>query len=290
MIYRIRHRSTYSYRESVDLSYHTLHLTPRELPNQNVLGHRISVTPAPVSTAETADYFGNRVSFLTLLVPHSELVVDMEATVDVRFPDPPPAAETPSWESVRDLLRRGGDDALLDAAEYVQDSPLVPSDARVRDYAMPSFRPGRPVLDAILDLTGRINRDFLFDRTATVVTTPLAEVVENRRGVCQDFAHLGIAALRSLGLAARYVSGYIRTYRDSGPDLAGTDASHAWVSVFCPGTGWIYLDPTNNLVAKEEHIVLAWGRDYGDVSPIRGVVLGGGAHTLDVAVTVEATS
>jgi transglutaminase-like putative cysteine protease len=248
------------------------------------------VSPAPVSTGESADYFGNGVSFLTLLAPHNEFVVDMKATVDVRFPDPPRAAATPSWENVRDLLRQGGDETLSEAIEYVQESPLVPFDARVRDYAAPSFLPGRPFLDAILDLTARINRDFVFDPTATVVTTPLAEVVENRRGVCQDFAHLGIAAVRSLGLAARYVSGYIRSYRDSGPDLAGTDASHAWVSVFCPGTGWIDIDPTNNLVAKEEHIVLAWGRDYGDVSPIRGVILGGGAHTLDVAVKVEAAS
>jgi transglutaminase-like putative cysteine protease len=290
MIYRVHHRSTYSYQGVVDLSYHALHLTPRALPHQKVFEQRISVTPLPASTSELADYFGNRITFLTLLAPHNQLVVDMAASVEVRFPDPPPAAATPPWENVRDALRQAGDDAFMDAAEYVHESPLVPVDAGIRDYAGASFTSGRPLLQAVLDLTARIKRDFTFDPAATVVTTPLAEVMANRRGVCQDFAHLQIAALRSFGLAARYVSGYIRSYRVSGPDLAGADASHAWVSVFSPGAGWIDVDPTNDLVAKEEHIVLAWGRDYGDVTPIRGVILGGGEHTLDVAVKVEATS
>jgi transglutaminase-like putative cysteine protease len=176
--------------------------------------------------------------------------------------------------------------ALTEAGEFVFDSPLATPTAEIAAYAAPSFPPGRPLLEAALDLTSRIHRDFTFDPGATIVTTPLAEVMEQRRGVCQDFAHLEIAALRAMGLAARYISGYIRTYHTDSPDLIGSDASHAWISVFCPEFGWIDLDPTNDLVVGDEHIVLAWGRDYGDISPVRGVMLGGGEHFLKVAVQV----
>jgi transglutaminase-like putative cysteine protease len=204
----------------------------------------------------------------------------MRATLEVDFPPPPDAARTPPWEEVRDTLPD-------DAVEFSLESPFVTTEAAT-DYAAASFPPSRPVLAGALDLTARIHSDFRYDPEATEIATPVAEVMQGRRGVCQDFAHVELAALRSLGLAARYVSGYIRT--SGGTRLAGADASHAWISVFCPGTGWVDLDPTNNLVVREDHIVLAWGRDYGDVSPVRGVILGGGEHRLDVAVEVRPLS
>jgi transglutaminase-like putative cysteine protease len=285
--YRVRHRSTYAYSQPVDLSYHMLRLSPRALPYQVV--HQASVTalPAPAEIADGTDYFGNGLTFLSLVDPHEHMAVEMRALIDVAFPAPPDAAATPAWEAVRDALRDPRGEELIAASEFRHESPLAAFSDEIVDYAALSFPPGRPLLECVLDLTRRIHRDFAFDPEATVVTTPLVEVMQRRRGVCQDFAHLEIAALRGMGLAARYVSGYIRTYRSNrGPNLAGADASHAWVSVFCPGAGWIDVDPTNDLVVREEHIVLAWGRDYSDVSPIRGVILGGGEHALDVVVEV----
>ena len=286
MRFRVRHRSLYRYQRRVDLAQHVLRLTPRNLPWQVVLVSEIAVEPEPTARGEGADYFGNRVTFIAVEKAHDLFSVALDATVDVAFPDSPEPAGTPAWETVRDRLREGGDRDLLEAGEFTYDSPLAAADPAIADYAALSFPAGRPLLEAIGDLTSRIHRDFVFDPTATVVTTPLAEVMQQRRGVCQDFAHLEVAAIRAMGLPARYVSGYIRTYREAGPDFAGTDASHAWVSVYCPGAGWVDFDPTNDLRVKDEHIVLAWGRDYGDVSPIRGVLLGGGEHSLDVAVEV----
>jgi transglutaminase-like putative cysteine protease len=287
MRYTVRHRSTYDYAQPVDLSYHMLRLTPRALPHQQVLATTVTADPVPATYSVGADYFGNFLTYLTMTDPHERLTVEMTATVDVRLPAPPDPLSTPSWESVRDALRDDDRLELIDAGEFTFDSPLAAPSAAIAAYAATSFPGGRPLLAGVLDLTRRIHRDFAFDPEATIVTTPLAEVMEQRRGVCQDFAHLEVAGLRAMGLAARYVSGYIRTYRKpDGPALAGADASHAWVSVFCPGLGWVDVDPTNDLVVGEEHIVLAWGRDYGDVSPIRGVILGGGEHVLDVAVDV----
>jgi transglutaminase-like putative cysteine protease len=284
--YRIRHRSEYSYTGAIDLSYHLLRLTPRKLPHQIVLQTSVTPDPIPATTSQGIDYFGNQLTFLTLAEPHEHFTVEMEATVEVNFPPPPDAASTPAWESVRDGLRAPVDPVLTEAGEFIFDSPLATPTAEIAAYAAPSFPTGRPLLEAALDLTSRIHRDFTFDPGATIVTTPLAEVMEQRRGVCQDFAHLEIAALRAMGLAARYVSGYIRTYHDDSSALIGSDASHAWVSVFCPDFGWIDLDPTNDLIVGDEHIVLAWGRDYGDISPVRGFMLGGGEHFLNVAVQV----
>ncbi len=261
MIYAVQHRSSYTYQETVDLSDHLLHLTPRHLPWQRVIETSLRTEPATPSIAHGVDYFGNAISFLSL----------------------------PPWESVRDALDGGGFPADVAAAEFAGDSPLAPAGPEFAAYAAPSFPSGRPLLEAVLDLTRRIHREFTFDPQATELTTPLAEIIETQRGVCQDFAHAEIAALRSLGLAARYISGYIRTYPAPGrPRLAGADASHAWASVYCPAIGWIDVDPTNNLVVGEEHIVLAWGRDYGDVSPVRGVILGSGEHSLAVSVDVAA--
>ncbi len=288
MKYRVRHRSTYHYERQVDLSYHMLRLIPRRRPLQTVLETRILADPSPASRTTGADYFGNEVSYLSVVEPHERFSVELVSTVEVLPPPVPDPAATPNWESVVAGLAAGSGPEWAEIAEFTFPSPLATANAAIAAYAAASFKPGRPALEAALDLTSRIYRDFTFDAEATEVATPLAEIMEQRRGVCQDFAHLEVAALRAMGLAARYVSGYIRTYRaDGGPNLAGADASHAWVSVHCPGIGWVDLDPTNDLLVRDEHIVLAWGRDYDDISPIRGVLLGGGEHSLDVAVDVR---
>ncbi len=292
MIYSVRHRSSYAYQETVDLSYHLLHLTPRDLPFQRVIDASIRASPEAQAVSHGVDYFGNGISFLSLARPHDHLVIDMTARVEVTARPPLVAEKTPPWEAVREALGGGGGPGgegpeTVAAAEFANDSPLVSASSEFAAYAAPSFPPDRPLLEAVLDLTQRIHHEFTFDPRATELTTPLSEILERQRGVCQDFAHAEMAALRSIGLAARYVSGYIRTYAPTGrARLVGADASHAWVSVFCPGLGWIDVDPTNNMVVGEEHIVLAWGRDYADVSPVRGVVLGSGDHTLSVSVDV----
>jgi transglutaminase-like putative cysteine protease len=191
------------------------------------------------------------------------------------------------WEDVRTFLQAGRDDTTLDAYQYAFDSPYVARGAELAEFAAPSFAPGRPLLDALLDLSQRIHAEFHYDPEATVTATPLKEVLELRRGVCQDFAHLAIGCLRSVGLAARYISGYLLTNPPPGQaKLVGADASHAWLAVYFPEHGWLEVDPTNNLMPHDRHIVLAWGRDYDDVSPIKGVILGGGQHTVTVAVDV----
>ncbi|MDB5409844.1 MAG: transglutaminase domain protein [Rhodospirillales bacterium] len=288
MRYAVQHRSSFDYQDTIDLSYHVLHLTPRSLPWQRVIETRIRTTPGTPPIIDSVDYFGNGRSFLSLAEPHARFVVDMTARVEVTAREPVRAAATPPWESVRDALDRPELPADIEAAEFVAASPLIPGGAEFAAYAAPTFTPGRPILEAALDLTRRIHREFTFDTEATEVTTPLSEILVKRRGVCQDFAHTEVAALRAMGLAARYVSGYIRTYAAHGKARrVGADASHAWASVYCPGSGWIDLDPTNNMVVGQEHITLAWGRDYGDVSPVRGVILGSGDHRLAVSVDVE---
>ncbi|MBL8830759.1 MAG: transglutaminase family protein [Rhodospirillales bacterium] len=288
MIYDVVHRTTYRYAEPVDLSYHVMRLTPRALTHQRVLRSAVIATPAPVRVHDTTDYFGNVATYMSLEEPHAELVVDARCAVDVQFPVPPDPLSTPPWEQVRDSLDGGGLPAETLAVEFVRESPLVAVDDTVREFAAPSFPAGRPVLACFLDLNRRIKAEFAFDPRATGVATAVREVMQMRRGVCQDFAHVMIACIRAMGLAARYVSGYIRTHAPAGqPRRVGADASHAWVGVFVPGTSWIDVDPTNDLVVCDEHVVLGWGRDYGDVAPIRGVILGGGTHRLDVSVDLR---
>ena len=288
MIYDVAHRTTYRYEEAVDLSYHVMRVLPRALPHQRILRAATIVTPAPVRVQDGTDYFGNAVTHMSLEEPHAELVVDARCLVDVKFPPSPPPDSTPAWETVRDALDGGGLPADTAAVEFVRASPMAAFDDTVREFAAASFAPRAPLLACLLDLNRRIKAEFAFDARATNVATPVAEVMQLRRGVCQDFAHVMIAGVRAMGLAARYVSGYIRTYPAEGQTRrAGADASHAWISAFVPGFGWIDLDPTNDLIVSDEHVVLSWGRDYGDIAPIRGVILGGGAHKLEVAVDLK---
>lgn len=286
--YRVIHETSYVYETRVAVAQQLLHLTPRELAGQRLLAHSIVIDPQPSEKTEHLDYFGNPVSYLVLAAPHDALTVRTESDVELDSRGGAAALPgSPDWESVCARLQAPDEPVVLEAAEFVFESPHVRTSSELADYASPSFFAGRPLLDGVLDLNHRINTEFLFDPAATTVATPLSEVLKLRRGVCQDFAHLMIGSLRALGLSARYVSGYILTTPPPGqPRLVGADASHAWVSVFCPGTGWIDFDPTNDLVLDDEHITLAWGRDFSDVVPMRGVILGGGSQELNVRVTV----
>lgn len=283
MIYSVRHATRYDYGSPVDLGAHLLHLRPRSLDWQRVLQSALDIHPPPSRQDTRPDDFGNEVDWLYLDDPHPTLTLTLQATVEVHAPKPPPPAETPDWREVAAAARTG---AATEAAEFLFDSPLSVATAEARDYAAQSFPPGMPVLSGLLDLTARIKRDFAFKGGVTTVGTPVREVLRLRAGVCQDFSHVMIAGLRSLGLPARYVSGYIRTYAPPGQKRRlGCDQSHAWVGAWL-GTahGWIDLDPTNNLVVSDEHVVLGWGRDYSDICPVRGVILGGGRHKVSVGV------
>jgi transglutaminase-like putative cysteine protease len=288
MTYQIVHKTTYKYKQAVSFGTHVAYLTPRSQPHHTCTSHELVVTPHPASLRERLDYFGNIFSFFTIREPHEQLTIEAHSRVRVDGPEITWPESAPAWDAVVRSMPSDLSEAGLAAYQFVFESPRVPPGAAFRAYASPSFPPGRPLTEALLDLTARIYKDFRFDSKATTVRTSPEEVLRSKRGVCQDFAHLQVACLRSLGLASRYVSGYIRTYPLPGrPRLVGADASHAWVSVYCPGAGWLDLDPTNNLIPSVSHVRLAWGRDYGDVSPVRGVILGGRDHTLEVGVDME---
>lgn len=283
MIYRLRHRTAYSYAQPVDLAAHLLHLKPRDLPGQRVMSARLTCLPAPDHHTETHDHFGNAATRLFLAAPHTAFEVMAESQVEVGFDPPPAPAETWAWERVAAAA------GTLETADFLPPTRLIPHLAAAADYARPSFPHGRPVLDGLAQLNARIRQDFVFQPGVTSITTPIAEVLRTRRGVCQDFTQVMIAGLRGLGLPARYVSGYIRTRPPPGQARRrGADQSHAWVSAWLgPLHGWVQLDPTNGILVGEEHVVLAWGRDFADVSPLRGVLLGGGQHRLSVSVDLE---
>lgn len=286
--YRVTHTTRYEYGEPVTLCHSEAHLKPRGTEVQRVASSVVRVDPAPVLVSERDDFFGNRVTAFCIQQPHTVLTVTAVSTVELGDARLPLLQDTaPPWDQVVRRLADGGDEETLEARQYRLPSPQVPVDAACRDYAAPSFPPGRPVLDAARDLMGRIHAEFVFDPESTTVATPVAEVLAARRGVCQDFAHLGLACLRSLGLAARYVSGYLETLPPPGqPRLTGADASHAWLAVYVPDLGWTDFDPTNDLIPAGRHVTVAWGRDYDDVTPLKGVVLGGGPHALQVSVDV----
>jgi transglutaminase-like putative cysteine protease len=286
--YRIEHETRYVHQTSVSTSQHVACLRPRDLPRQRVAQSTLVVEPTPSRAARRVDYFGNAVDQFTVLGPYVELRVLGRSLVEVSPVDPAPdPSASPPWEEGRDTLlyRKGA--ASLEPSQYVYRSHYVSPDREFLDFARESFPPARPLLEGAVDLMHRIHGAFRFDPSATTLTTPVRRVLAERRGVCQDFAHLQIACLRALGLAARYVSGYILTDPPPGQDrLVGADASHAWLSVSCPRYGWVDLDPTNDLLCSERHVTLAWGRDYADVSPLRGVILGGAEHELHVGVSV----
>ncbi len=288
MTYRIIHKTTYTYKHPVSFGDHVAYLIPRTRPHQLCASHELLVTPVPIDLRERDDFFGNRVTYFTIDEPHEELMIEAQSRVVVDGAASPWPAQSPPWEEVVRAMPADLSPEGLDAYQYVFESPRIKPNALFAEYAQLSFPPGRPLSEALLDLTNRIFTEFRFDSKATNVRTSPEEVLRLRKGVCQDFAQVQITCLRSLGLPARYVSGYLRTYPPPGrPRLIGADASHAWVSVYCPGTGWLDVDPTNNVVPGDGHVTLAWGRDYGDVSPVRGIILGGRDHELKVGVEME---
>ncbi|HEY5199260.1 MAG TPA: transglutaminase family protein [Solirubrobacteraceae bacterium] len=289
--YEVTHRTEYDYESDVSHSYSQLHLLPRELPGQRCLSSSVLVVPEPEDYRERVDFFGNRVSFLAIHEPHRKLSVTATSVVEVDGrEDARPSFECHRpWEDVRDALR-GAPADRIDAGQFSLDSPLVAASTRFADYAAVSFTAGRDFLDAVSDLSHRIHTEFEYKPGATSVSTPVDEVLDQREGVCQDFAHLAIACLRSIGLPARYVSGYLETDPPPGrPKLRGADASHAWLAVLVPGFGWLEVDPTNDRFASNRYIVTAFGRDYSDVPPLSGVIYTEGATTrLKVVVDVVA--
>ncbi|MFT3850338.1 MAG: transglutaminase family protein [Propionivibrio sp.] len=289
--YRVVHETRYLYENPVSVSRQQLHLTPRDCPWQRVIAHEIEIEPAPTLCRASLDHLGNPLRQFAIEAPHDRLRVCAESTIEVRTRFPLAIEASPGWEQVREALAFGARPVHLDANNYLFESPYVRVKREFAAYAQPCFPPGRPLLEAVEALMARIFKEFRFDPAATSVSTPVLKVLEDRRGVCQDFAHLMLSCLRSLGLAARYVSGYLLTQPPPGqPRLIGADASHAWISVYCPqadGGVWVDFDPTNGLMPDIQHITLAWGRDFGDVSPLRGVILGGDAHEPKVAVTVS---
>jgi transglutaminase-like putative cysteine protease len=286
--YKILHRTTYKYKYPVSLGNHVACLKPRSSPGHRLTHSELTIYPIPATRTERMDYFGNVQCIFTVQEPHRELVVEAKSEVAVDQTTAFTSAAEIPWEEAVRQIPEDRSPATLEAYQFSFESPRIRIRPDFAAYALESFTPGRPIGEALLDLTARIHRDFRFDAKSTNVRTPTEEVFKKRRGVCQDFAHLEIACLRSLNLAARYVSGYLRTSPPPGkPRLVGADASHAWVSAYCPGAGWLDVDPTNNLVPSTGHVTLAWGRDYSDVSPLRGLILGGGSHTLKVAVDME---
>jgi transglutaminase-like putative cysteine protease len=281
--YRITHVTTYEYTEPVSLCHNVAHLIPRVCEHQRAERSSLTIAPDPAVIEERVDYFGNPVHFFTIQEPHRKLTVGVEHRVDV-MPKLVPTTSS-GWETIRDRLPRERE--WFDAYPSTFDSRYVTADKQFADYAEPSFPPGRPILEAGLDLVRRIHAEFTYDPRATTLATPVAEVLAHRRGVCQDFAHLLLSCFRSLGLAARYVSGYLSTLPPPGKArIVGADATHAWVSLFCGEAGWVDLDPTNDQVVGDRHVLVAVGRDIVDVSPLKGVILGGGLHTLAVSVDV----
>ncbi|HXB73257.1 MAG TPA: transglutaminase family protein [Candidatus Acidoferrales bacterium] len=310
MVLRATHTTTYLYSQPVSLCHTDLRLKPRGDGSQRVLEHELCILPAPEETSEYRDYFGNHVTYFSLQEPHQTLTITAASLIEKPDSDPFEPCLTPVWEEALYATRNAaashaatGNAATRNAAasqavtgnavtgnataprlddyEFTFESPRITLGPEFRAYALPSFSPGRPLLDATLDLCHRIHAGFKYDRRATTVSTPVTQLLQSRSGVCQDFAHFTIACLRSLGLAARYVSGYLRS-----GDLIGGEASHAWVSVFCPSLGWLDLDPTNDQLVNGDHVTLAWGRDYSDVAPVNGVALGGGEHVVNVSVAV----
>lgn len=288
MIYDVRQVTTYDYGSVVPFSRHVARLTPVDRPGQHVFAASLSIDPEPAEISEAEDFFGNRITAFALDHAHDRLTVELTARIAVTPPEPLLSSLTPRWEEVRDRAAGETDPGAGSPAHALFPSRAIRLDGPITDYAARSFRPGRAILDAATDLAARIKAEFRYEPGTTDVTTTPAAAFTARRGVCQDFAQVMIAGLRGLGLPARYVSGYLRTEPPPGkPRLEGADATHAWVEVWCgPESGWIGLDPTNGIPAGEDHLVLAVGRDYADVSPLDGVIIASGGHTLEVKVDV----
>ena len=285
-----QHVTTYLYSEPVSICHTEVHLSPRNVPGQKLLSFELEIRPEPDFLHSRTDYFGNSTTYFAIHEPHQTLTVEAMSELEIEIEEPPCPELTPAWERVREQVRDAIDEECFLASEFLYRSPLIAhgcgtaagASREFAAYARTSFGKDRPVQDAAFDLCRRIFKDFKYDPRATTISTPVAEVLKLRAGVCQDFAHVMIACLRSIGLPARYVSGYLK----SGENTRGAEASHAWCSVFCPGFGWLDFDPTNDTIPHGEHVTLAFGRDYSDVTPVKGVALGGGEQIINVSVGV----
>ena len=282
MLYQATHITRYRYEGPVSHSLSEARLTPRDFPGQVLHQCRLHVEPEPALLERRKDYFGNDVTTFAVFRTHDHFTATATSVVEVQSRPIGNAPEIP-WEQARDQLGAHTSEDLLEAYEFVFNSPFIVTAPALNEYARPAFAPGRPLVEAAAGLSHQIYSGFRYEPKSTSIEMPLLDVFENRRGVCQDFAHVMIGALRSLGLAARYVSGYLR----SGATYQGADASHAWVSVFVPGAGWLDFDPTNDVRPSDGHVTLGWGRDFGDVTPVKGIALGGGKQLVDVEVRVE---
>lgn len=290
MTFKVVHRTEYRYAREVHSCYGEARLHPRELPGQQCYATTVSVDPFPEEYRVRRDFFGNRVAHYSVLEPHTDLVVTATSVVDVRGRQTVlPVVGDRVWDEVRDALHQGTDAETLDARQFVLPSPAAATSSAAAAYVAPSFPAGRSLVDALADLAHRIRADFEYRPGSTDVDTSADELLERGAGVCQDFAHLAIIGLRSLGLAARYVSGYLETEPPPGGErLQGADVSHAWLAAFVPGVGWLDLDPTNDQFVDDRYVTVAWGRDYGDVPPLKGVIFTE-SETHDLSVSVDVT-
>lgn len=285
MRYQITHRTTYQYTEPVSVCHNLVRLAPRQMPGQDSRDYELQVLPEPVTRSRRSDYFGNQVDYFTIQEAHRELVISTTSLVDV-WPRRT-AATNPSWERVLEQLGADRSAQGLEAYHMSLPTERTANLEALRKYAAESFARQRPIRDAAEELVARIHADFVFDPLATTVHASTVDLLSLRRGVCQDFAHFAIGCVRAMGLAARYVSGYVRTDPPAGsPRLVGADASHAWLAVYAGTDGWIDFDPTNDLQVGADHVTVAWGRDYADICPIQGVFVGGGQHSMHVGVDV----
>ncbi len=282
MIYQATHITRYRYESPVSQSQNEARLTPRTFPGQTLHESRLHLQPEPAVLEHRKDYFGNDVTAFAIFKTHDHFSATAVSVVEVE-PKTWGMIPTITWEGTRDEVAAHSDVALLEPYEFTFDSPYVAAAPELADYAAPTFSAGRPFIDAVTELSHRIHAEFRYEPKSTSIDMPLLEVLGNRRGVCQDFAHIMIGALRTLRLPARYVSGYLK----SGNTYQGAGASHAWVSVFVPGSGWCDFDPTNDVRPSDGHVTLGWGRDYGDVTPVKGIALGGGEQIVEVEVRVE---
>jgi len=281
MLFQITHTTRYLYETPVSHCLNELRLTPRGLAAQQVHETAIHVQPKPAFMHHRKDYYGNDVTSFEVFERHDRLEATAESTVEVQ--SEPTEVPSLTWEEARDLTAAQTYADCIEASEFIYSSPYVPAVPELGEYARKTFVPQRPLLEAAKDLMHRIHTDFKYHPKSTSIDIPLADVLHNRSGVCQDFAHVMIGALRSLRLAVRYVSGYVRP----GPKVQGAQASHAWVSLFVPRSGWLSFDPTNDVIVSDSHVTLAWGRDYGDVTPVKGITLGGAGQTVEVEVYVR---
>ena len=287
MRYKVSHLTSYDYHQAGNLSYNETWLTPRDLPYQIVEKTYLKIHPEPSVKHVRSDFFQNIVHYFNIYERHQEFSVEAISIVDRKIPAYCQQKSVGiSWEKWLETYRKFNPE-YIQMRQFSMSSPLIPLFPALKNYAERSFRPGRDILEAVADLSARIYQDFEYNPGFTTIATPLTKVMEAKKGVCQDFAHIALGCLRSLGIPARYVSGYIETLPPEGSDaLVGSAASHAWFSAFIPSLGWVDFDPTNNQIAKDQHITVAWGRDYTDVPPIKGVIFNSGDHDLSVAVDV----